>query len=468
MKEEESAGIPRLMVSAPAKSSGKTTLAIGIAANLSASGWQVNSFKKGPDYIDPAWHRLATGNECYNLDPWMMGPDGCRSSFIRHSGISEASLSLIEGNHGLHDGMSLDGSDSSAGLAEILQTPVLLVVDGHDAGRGAAATVMGMQAMPPSVTIAGVVLNRVRSERQAEKQRRAIEQYCGIEVLGSIPIDRLLTIPERHLGLTTVAETATAGEFIRNAAATVAACCDMEAITRLFFSAPHMAPRLACCPRQRSANPKARIGVFRDAAFSFYYPDNLEALEHQGAELVFIDSLAAAELPAIDALYIGGGFPESFFRELTANHSLMQGVRSAAESGMPLYAECGGLIYLSREALYRGESFPMAGVLPFDIGFTDRPAGHGYLELESTTGSPWFTKGERVKAHEFHYSSTTAISGNPLWQFTVHRGKGTTGRTDGIIQRNVFASYAHLHAVASPGWAPAFVSAAAAYRTAGA
>jgi len=466
MKEEESAGIPRLMISAPGKSSGKTTLAIGIAANLSASGWQVNSFKKGPDYIDPAWHRLATGNECYNLDPWMMGPEGCRSSFIGHSGISEASLSLIEGNHGLHDGMSLDGSDSSAGLAEMLQTPVLLVVDGHDAGRGAAATVMGMQAMPPSVTIAGVVLNRVRSERQAEKQRRAIEHYCDIPVLGAIPADRSLTIPERHLGLTTVAETGKAGEFIRNAAATVAACCNMEAISALFFSAPYMAPRLACCPKQRTANSKARIGVFRDAAFSFYYPDNLEALEQQGAELVFIDSLAASRLPEVDALYIGGGFPESFFSELSRNSSLQQGVRSAADAGMPIYAECGGLIYLSRSASYRGKSFPMAGVLPFDIGFTERPAAHGYLDLESTADSVWFTKGELVKAHEFHYSSTTAIAGNPDWQFAVRRGNGITGSTDGVIRQNIFASYAHLHSVSSPGWAPAFVSAAAAYRTA--
>jgi len=455
-------------VSAPGKSSGKTTLAIGIAANLSASGWLVNSFKKGPDYIDPAWHRMATGNECYNLDPWMMGADGCRSSFIRHSGISEASLSLIEGNHGLHDGMSLDGSDSTAGLAELLQAPVLLVVDGHDAGRGVAATVMGMQAMQPLANIVGVVLNRVRSERQADKQRRAIEHYCKIPVLGSIPVDRSLSIPERHLGLTTVAEIGKAGEFIRNAAVTVAGCCDMEAITRLFFSAPYMAPRLACCPRQRTTAPKATIGVFRDRAFSFYYPDNLEALEQHGAELVFIDSLAAAELPAIDALYIGGGFPESFFLGLTANRSLMEGVRSAAEAGMPLYAECGGLIYLSSSVSYHGESFPMAGVLPFDIGFTERPAGHGYLELESTADSLWFQKGERVKAHEFHYSSTTAIAGAPEWQFAVRRGKGTTGRSDGFIQRNVFASYAHIHASAQPGWAPAFVSAAAAYRSAAA
>jgi len=455
--------LPRLMVSAPHKSSGKTTVTLGIAAHFAANGERVSCFKKGPDYIDPMWHRLASGRESRNLDPWLMGTDGCMDSFVRAG--REGTLALIEGNHGLHDGMSLDGSDSSAGLALMLQTPVLLVIDSRKMNRSAAAIVMGMQVMPPQVAIAGVILNQVRSPRHAEKQKLAIETFSGVPVVGAIPEESRLVIAERHLGLTTVGETAGAAAFIRDAAEQVALYCDMQAIRSLFDSAPPLAFE-GHSPAFPVALPekRVRIGVFRDAAFCFYYPENLRALEEQGAELLFIDSMQERSLPDVDGLYLGGGFPESFFFGLSANRSLMREVKERVDGDMPLYAECGGLIWLSRSGTYGGKTFSLAGILPFDIGFQPRPAGHGYLQMKSCSESPWFEKGVEARAHEFHYSTPLNGTGGCRWQFDLMRGQGVTGRHDGVLYRNLFASYAHLHAVGNPHWARRFTDLCAAWK----
>ena len=454
------------MISAPHKSAGKTTISLGIVASLASRGVSIRSFKKGPDYIDPVWHRLASGSDCYNLDPWLMGREGCLASFQSNRGIENKSIALVEGNHGLHDGFSLDGSDSSAGLAQMLQAPVLLVVDSRKSNRGIAALVMGMQVMPPKVDIKGVILNQVSSARQADKQKQAIEHYCKVPVLGALPYDKELVIPERHLGLTTVEETVDAVQFIQGAAERVAHYCDMEAIHSLFYEAPPMPmQRISNCAKTLAG--RARIGVFRDAAFCFYYPDNLNALRDNGAELVFINALRESSLPDVDALYLGGGFPESFFEVLSANRGLLQEVQERVEAGMPLYAECGGLIYLCRNATYGGKTCSLAGILPFDIGFEDHPAGHGYLDLKSTTDSPWFRKGARIRAHEFHYARPVTPYANCIYQFDVLRGNGITGKSDGVLYKNLFASFAHLHVVGNPGWAETFVSLAEKFKISG-
>ena len=458
--------IPRLMISAAHKSAGKTTVTLGLLSSLAAWGVPVRSFKKGPDYIDPLWHTLASGSECHNLDPFMMGREACLESFQRNSGIEQKACVLVEGNHGLHDGLSLDGSDSSAGLAGMLDAPVLLVVDSRKANRGIAALVMGMQVMPPSVTITGVILNQVRSSRQSDKQKQAIEHYCRVPVLGAIPYDRELVIPERHLGLTTVDETANAVQFIQGAAERVSHYCDMEAIHSLFYQAPPM-PLQKIDSEGKSMAGRARIGVFRDAAFCFYYPDNLRALQNNGAELLMINALQASSLPDVDALYLGGGFPESFFDVLSANRGLLKEVQERVEAGMPLYAECGGLIYLCRNATYGGKTYPLAGILPFDIGFEPHPAGHGYLDLLSIKDSPWFRKGARIRAHEFHYSRPTTPVTGCSFQFDVIRGNGITGRCDGALYRNLFASFAHLHVVGNPEWAETFVALAEEFNISG-
>ena len=455
---------PRLMISSPQKSSGKTMISVGIISHFVNQGTSIQSFKKGPDFIDPMWLALASGKTCFNLDPYLMGIDACCDSFMRNS--DNNSLSLIEGNHGLHDGMDIDGSDSSAGLAEVLKTPVLLVVDSRQTNRGIAALVMGMQAMPPRVTIAGVILNQVRSPRQKEKQKSAIEKFCNVPVLGAIPIDKELVIPERHLGLTTVDETDDAAQFMQRAGERVAHYCDMETIHSLFYEAPALQIKTIDKSEVKS-DTKVSIGVFRDAAFCFYYPENLSELRNKGADLVFIDSLQTTSLPDVDGLYLGGGFPESFLEVLSANKGLLKDVHDRVEAGMPLYAECGGLIYLCRSASYRDKKYALAGLLPFDIGFQHHPAGHGYLDLKSCSDSPWFRKDVRVKAHEFHYSKPVLQSAACTYQFDVIRGNGITGKNDGFLYRNLFASYGHIHAIGNPGWAKRFVDLAADVKTTG-
>jgi len=450
------------MISGSWKSAGKTTVSLGLLRLLAAQGNHVVSFKKGPDYIDPMWHRVAGGGDCYNLDTWMMGPEGCLESFASGCARNEGCITLIEGNHGLHDGMDIGGADSSAGLASLLSTPVLLVVDSRRMNRGVAAQVLGLQAMPPQVRIAGVILNHVASSRQEAKQRLAIETFCNVPVLGAIPADESLVLPERHLGLVTVGEASDAEAFIRAAADKVQQYCDIGAIRSLFDEAPPLdVPEYA--PPLRTVSPRAKIGVFRDAAFCFYYPDNLEALCSNGAELVFIDTFDATTLPDVHGLYIGGGFPESFFAILSGNTPLLKDVREKIDAGMPAWAECGGLIYLCRSAVYDGRTWPLAGVLPIDIDYQLRPVGCGYLDLESRGDSAWFSRGERVRAHEFHYSKPSAAVELPC-QFDVARGHGLTGTADGLLYRNLFASYAHFHAAANPGWAEKFVSLASAFR----
>ena len=456
MESMDAVQVPRLMISSPQKSSGKTMVSVGIVSHLVSQGIPVQSFKKGADFIDPMWLALASGKECYNLDPYLMGIDACRYSFLNNSGNNNT-LSLIEGNHGLHDGMNLDGSDSSAGVAVMLKTPVLLVVDSRHTNRGVAALVMGMQAMPPNVTIAGVILNQVRSGRQEDKQKSAIEKFCNVPVVGAIPMDKGLVIPERHLGLTTVGEIEDAEQFVQRAGERVAHYCDMKTIRSLFYDAPAL-QRKNIDTSETKTEVKVKIGVFRDAAFCFYYPENLSALRNNGAELVFIDSLQDSSLPDIDGLYLGGGFPESFLDVLSTNKGLLKNVHDRVVAGMPAYAECGGLIYLCRRASYGDKTYPLAGLLPFDIGFQHHPAGHGYLDLISRSDSPWFKEGVQVKAHEFHYSKPVVQSAECTYQFDVIRGNGITGKHDGLLYRNLFASYGHIHAIGNPGWAETFVS----------
>ena len=467
----ENKNIQRLMISAPQKSSGKTIVSLGILHNLLEQGKSVQSFKKGPDYIDPMWLKLASGDECHNLDPYLMGAQGCLGSFSRH-GV-KSGIALIEGNHGLHDGMSLDGSDSSAGLANLLKSPVLLVINSRGMNRGAAALVTGMQKMKPEPNIVGVILNHVRTHRQEDKQKSAIENHCGVPVVGSIPNDEAVVIPERYLGLTTVDEIESASIIISNAGELVAKYCDMDAIQSLFKEEPTLVDSVNDNDIS-SKDSSIKIGVFNDPAFCFYYPENLEALRKHGAELFFINSLHDSIIPGINGLYIGGGFPESFFEQLSNNSKLLSDVKDRISSGLPVYAECGGLIYLSEAAHYKGKKYTLAGVLPFEIGYQNNPVGYGYLSLKSRCQSRWFDEGALVKAHEFHYSKPLSanwtkprfpkISSSDRFQFNVVRGYGIDGKRDGILHQNIFASFAHLHASVNPQWAKGFVELASEYQ----
>jgi cobyrinic acid a,c-diamide synthase len=418
----------------------------------------VRAFKKGPDYIDAAWLTWASGAPARNLDTYLMGFQRAADSFLcnaLHSG-----LNLIEGNRGLYDGVDAQGLHSTAELAKALNAPVILVIDGTKMTRTAAALVLGCQTLDPSVWLAGVILNQVSGKRHENVMRDAIVPACGVPVLGVIPRATAGTLlPTRHLGLVTPAEHPNAGALAESLAQLVGGRVDLDRITEIASRAPRLTtPPLEC---RHSDDEAVNIGFLSDSAFTFYYPENLDALRAGGAALTPVSALSSVALPEeLDALYIGGGFPETHARALAANTSLLRSLRHAAREGMPIYAECGGLMLLSRAIRWLGDTYAMASVLPFDVEVCAAPQGHGYVELLVDSPNPFFPSGTRIRGHEFHYSRIR-LDGNPLpTACAVLRGTGGYDRRDGVLVDNVWASYTHVHALGTPEWARGVLAAA--------
>ncbi|MGP1675962.1 MAG: cobyrinate a,c-diamide synthase [Burkholderiales bacterium] len=444
----------RFLVSAAHKSSGKTTVSIGLAAQLSQRSLGVQTFKKGPDYIDPMWLTAATGRSCRNLDFNLSTPEQLQAEFARHG--AGADVCLIEGNKGLYDGVDLHGRNSNAALAQLLDLPVVLVLDARGTTRGIAPLILGYQAFDRSVRIAGVVLSRLGGARHEAKLRAVIEHYTDVPVLGAVHADPRLAIVERHIGLMPANEDEVAQSRIAALAAAVGRQVDLE---RLLAATVSHGP-LPAPPRERAARPGVRLGIARDRAFGFYYPDDLEALERAGAELLFFDTLRDARLPPVDGIVIGGGFPEMFMRELEANTALRGEIRAAIEAGMPAYAECGGLMYLARSLSWRGDTRRMVGAIAGDVLMHERPVGRGYVRLAPTEAHPWGGHGDEhaeIPAHEFHYSSIEGLAADTRFAYRVARGFGADGRHDGIVVNNLLANYAHLRSAGNYDWAARFV-----------
>lgn len=454
-----------LFISAAHKSSGKTTVSIGLCAALHARGEVVQPFKKGPDYIDPMWLGLAAGRSCYNLDAYLSSPDEIRVEVARR--MHGATFGLVEGNKGLYDGLDLDGSNSNAALAVLLDTPVVLVLDARGMTRGIAPLILGYQAFDHRVRIAGVILNQLGGTRHESKLRAVIEHYTTVPVLGAIQHDERLTIVERHLGLmpSNEARAEAARAHVREIAGVVASQVDLGRLVGLAQAGPSPAapvPAPARGVRARRDGPAVRVGVARDAAFGFYYPGDLEALREAGAELVEFDALRDRRLPRIDGLFIGGGFPEAHMEALSRNVALRSALHAAIEGGLPTYAECGGLMYLARGIEWNGRRASMVGVVPADIVMHPRPVGRGYVHLRETGRSPWLrasaASAHTIRAHEFHYSSVENLSPDIEFAYEVERGHGVDGRHDGIVRKNMLASYSHLRDVAGNRWARRFVA----------
>ncbi len=447
-----------LLISAAHKSSGKTTVTLGLAAALRGRGLRVQPFKKGPDYIDPLWLTEAAGRPCYNLDFNTQSREEVLDLFGRRS--AGADLSLVEGNKGLHDGTAQDGSNSNAGLARLLGTPVVLVLDTRGMTRGVAPLVLGFQAFDPEVRLAGVVLNQVGGARHEAKLREALATHTDVPVLGAVARSAELEIRERHLGLVPSNEHAVARAVLDRIAGRIAEQVDLDAVLAASAQARPL-PTAASSDRSAAA-PRVRIGVARDRAFGFYYADDLDALERAGAELVAFDTLGDARLPEVDGLFIGGGFPETHAAELEANAGLREALRAAIEAGLPAYAECGGLMYLARSIRWGEDVRRMVGVLPFDVVMHDRPQGRGYVRLAETGLGPWPVAAEAdgtpVAAHEFHYSRLENVPPGLVYAYRVLRGHGIDGERDGVVYRNLFASYSHLRNVAASPWAERFVA----------
>ncbi|GAB4167461.1 MAG: hydrogenobyrinic acid a,c-diamide synthase (glutamine-hydrolyzing) [Rhodocyclaceae bacterium] len=446
----------RFLISAAHKSSGKTTVSVGIAAAARARGLAVRPFKKGPDYIDPLWLAQAAGHECRNLDFFLSGPDELRAQFARHA--AGADLCLVEGNKGLYDGLDLEGSNSNAALARLLDLPVVLVLDARGMTRGIAPLILGYQAFDPAIRIAGIILNRLGGSRHEAKLRAVIEHYTDVEVLGAVHEDAGIALAERHLGLMPANEAGAAAAAIAAIGSHIAREVDLDrllALTSTDLALPSFLP-----PRPRT-QPAVRIGIARDRAFGFYYSDDLDALRAAGAELTSFDTLATPRLPAVDGLFIGGGFPECCAAELEANAGLREDIREAIRSGMPAYAECGGLMYLARSITWKGETHRMVGVIPADVRMHDKPVGRGYVRLAETGALAWPRPAgmpETIAAHEFHYSSLENLPADTRWAYRVVRGYGCDGRNDGILVHKLLASYTHLRASARYDWAARFVA----------
>jgi cobyrinic acid a,c-diamide synthase len=464
---------PRLLVAGLRGGSGKTLLSLGLAASFRSRGLRVAPFKKGPDYIDASWLSRASGHPCRNLDLFLFSAPVALGSFAL--GAEEADLALIEGNRGLFDGMDAEGTFSSAELAKLLRAPVLLTVDVTKTTRTAAAMILGCRAMDPEVPLAGVVLNRVAGSRHESVLRQAIEGICGLPVLGALPKLPDDLFPERHLGLIPPQETAAVGDPLARVAEVAERYLDLDGILNTARTAgalevPKDQPRISAESVGRGGSASEaegappRIGVFVDEAFQFYYPENLEALSNAGGEIVEISPLSDVGLPSVDALYLGGGFPETLAAGLSANRSFLDSVRTLAREGLPVYAECGGAVYLGRSLTYEGTRYEMAGVLPVDYGFQARPRGHGYTVLEAIGENPFFEVGETLRGHEFHYTHLLSPEppepGDLSFAFRVHRGYGFDGSFDGLVQGNVLASYTHIHALGVESWAPSLIRAA--------
>jgi cobyrinic acid a,c-diamide synthase len=462
---------PRLMISALRGGSGKTILSIGIIAALHRRGTAISPFKKGPDYIDAGWLAMAAGQPCYNLDTYMVDPRRVVTSFLTHS--SPHGISVIEGNRGLYDGIDPQGSTSTAELAKLLQTPVILCLDVTKTTRTMAAVVAGCNQFDPDVPIKGVILNRVAGPRHENILRQSIEVHCGIPVIGAVPKLRKQDFPERHMGLVPTPEHRWAKDSIESIATVIESHIDMNALIDIADGAPacHPAdtPEIAVKDQRQFVSEKRRltprIGIIRDSAFQFYYPENLEALTDAGAVLTYFSPLETDTIPDVDGIYIGGGFPETHAEALAQNVEFRDSLKHLADDGLPIYAECGGLMYLGRELVMNETTFPMAGVLPISYGFSKRPQGHGYTCIAVEGNNPYFKIGSQYRGHEFHYSRVLAWDGpESELVFKMERGAGIWNGRDGACYKNVLATYTHLHALGAPGWAAAIVRAAINYR----
>ena len=448
-----------LFLSAAHKSSGKTTISIGLCAALRARGLAVQPFKKGPDYIDPMWLAHAAGRGCYNLDFNTQSDDEIRALFS--CGLHGSDIGLIEGNKGLYDGLDIEGGDSNAALAKLLGAPVVLVINAEGITRGVAPLVLGYQAFDRDVNLAGIILNNLAGPRQESKMRAVLERYTDIPVLGAVGREPALVVSERHLGLTTPAETGARDERIARMTAAVETGIDLDRVLAIAATASTPEP---AAPRPAIGHGKpVRIGIARDTAFGFYYRDDLEAIEAAGGEIVFFDSLADAHLPEIDGLFIGGGFPETQTPALEANRSLRDDIRRAIENGLPVYAECGGLMYLTRAIEWQGRRFEMVGAIAADTVMHEKPQGRGLVRLAETGAGPWarVAGGDgsaEFRAHEFHYAGLTNVAPDLVYAYRVLRGYGIDGANDGIVVNNCLANFAHLRDTAANRWVERFLA----------
>lgn len=455
-------GTPRVVISANGSDAGKTLVTMAILWLLTKRGYRVQPFKVGPDYIDPGYHTIASGVASRNLDSWIMAEQTIKRSFIKAA--ATADLAVIEGVRGLYEAESpISEEGSTAHVAKILLAPVIIVLNCQSITRSAAAILLGLKAFDKYVTVAGVILNKVKDKRHEEKLRSAISYYTRIPVLGVIYRNSALAIPKRHLGLLTVQENAETLRVIESIGLMLEESLDLDGLIQIMKMAPPLeAPEEETVPQKIKSN--ITIGVFNDPAFTFYYADNIEALRSYGVNVHPINSLSDPSVgDDTSGLLIGGGYPEVFARQLEANSALRNDVKRRSDSGMPIIGECGGLMYLCNSVAVAGSKMKMAGIFDGEAVMCDKPQALSYVLLESKATSPIADLGDQIKGHEFHYSTIQNLK-EKNFVFNVLRGKGIINSMDGVICNQTLGMYTHLHYLACPKVALKFVRACQSFR----
>lgn len=447
--------LPRLVIAAAQSGSGKTTVATGLLSALRQRGIVVQSFKVGPDYIDPGYHRLASGRAAHNLDTWLVPKERVPALFAEES--EGADITVVEGVMGLYDG-GREGVSSTAEIAKLLKAPVVLVIDAKSMGASAAALAMGFRDYDPDVQLAGVILNRLGSKTHEAMIRQAMKEI-DMPVLGALYRNEELHMPERHLGLLP-AEENTDREIVEALGNAVAGSLDLEAILHLACMTPDLVLKEMASEQRVLPGTVCRIGIARDEAFSFYYPASLKVLERFGAELVPFSPLHDEALPKVDGLFFGGGFPEIFAEQLTGNASMRKAIREAAGQGMPIYAECGGYMYLMQELQdFTGSIYPMCGVFAGRAAMTKKLQMVGYVEAALQQDTVLGPAGTVIHGHEFHFSQEEAKDRESGRPFIFTKMRNGSRYPAGQCCKQALGSYLHLHFAGCPAAAEHFVEA---------
>jgi len=441
------------LISSSKKSSGKTILSIGICSAICSFKKVVAPFKKGPDYIDPLWLSKASGKNCYNLDFYNMTNSEIKNLYSRN--ILNADVSIVEGNKGLFDGISADGSDSNAALSKLLNLEVILILDCTGTTRGVAPLLCGYKSFDKAIKYKGVILNNIASQRHEGKILTAIKEYTDLDVIGSINKNNNFDIFEQHLGLEPAFQKQNLNKIIKN-------------ITKIIKSSVNVKSLIPGKIKNRQNNDLVNltfkkayrditIGIAFDEAFGFYYPDDLEKIIGQGVKIKYFDTIKDKRLPKVDAIFIGGGFPEIVADKLAKNLSMKKSIYNFIESNKPAYAECGGLMYLCESIKINSKLFKMVGSIKGKINMNKKPVGRGYVKINTSGNHPWHKEGNSLFAHEFHYSDIKLKENLYKFGYNVQRGYGINGKKDGLVYRNLLATYAHMRDTKKCRWIDSFL-----------
>jgi cobyrinic acid a,c-diamide synthase len=450
-----------IYISAVKRNSGKTTISVVLSRLLKNKGLSVQPFKKGPDFIDPMWLNIASGKRTYNLDFYFMSKNKIKNHFLTHSLSSD--ISIVEGNHGLHDSFDIYGKSSNAEMAKLLGLPVILLVDVGELNRGVVPLILGFKEFDKNVDIKGIILNKVHSKRHEKNLLRAIKYYTDLKVVGNIPNNPEFSIKQRHLGLLSTLSSEEVENLVEDMSSKISDYINIENIIKISKIANKSYadinnPQILSMKNngKRNIGNRLKIGLAYDNAFNFYYNENIEALENLGCEIIKFSPIGDPCLPDVDALYIGGGFPEIFSEKLQANSKIRMEIKQKIEAGIPVYAECGGLMYLCKSISYENNCHEMVGAIEADVKFTKKPKGHGYTKLTpysyDAKKGEWFNRIKSIRGHEFHHSFLEMPEDIYKFVFKVKKGYGVDGIGDGIAYKNVLAGYTHMYSPSSPGW----------------